>query len=167
MTVAVVRVGAASAPELRRDLEASVRSAGHRRRGAIAARALGMVGDVGSVPLLVEILRDEEAGSLRSAAAGALGEIGSPEPVRALLEVLDSADVRLQVAAGRALGAIGDGSAVPGLAEALDRPREHDASRAFAGALRRIGGPGVVELDHIDSPYAAEALALQHVRQGA
>lgn len=167
VTVAVVRIGAASGPDLRRDLDSSVRTAGHRRRGTIAARALGMIGDVASVALLVEVLEDEAAGSLRATAAGALGEIGSPEAVPALLAALESDDARLQAAAARALGAVGDPSAVPGLAEALDEPRTHEAARAVAGALRRIGGLGVVELEHSDSPYAAEALALQLVRQGA
>jgi HEAT repeat protein len=167
VTVALVRIGLGAAPELRDDLDLSVRTPGHRRRGAIAARALGMLGDVAAVPLLKEVVDEEEAGSLRWAAAGALGEIGVPEVVPALLRALDEDDVRLQVAAGRALGSIGDPAAVPGLARALGEQRTHDAARAVAGALRRIGGDGIAELERSDSPYAYEALALQQVRQGA
>lgn len=167
VTVALVRIGLAAAPELRHDLDVSVHTVGHRRRGAIAARALGMIGDVAAVPLLKEVVDEEEAGSLRWAAAGALGEIGVPEVVPVLLRALDEDDVRLQVAAGRALGSIGDPVAVPGLARALGEHREHDAARAVAGALRRIGGEGILELERSDSRYAYEALALQQVRQGA
>jgi len=168
VTVALIRVGLACAPELRADLDTSLHTPGHRRRGSIAARALGVIGDVGAVPVLKAVLDDEDAGSLRWAAASALGEIGVPEAVPVLLRVLGEDDPSLQVAAGRALGAIGDPVAVPGLARALRDPdRDHDSARAVAGALRRIGGEGLEELERSDSVYAAEALALQLVRQGA
>jgi len=168
VTVALVRVGLPSAPQLRADLDISLHTPGHRRRGSIAARALGMIGDVGAVPVLKAVLDEEDAGSLRWAAASALGEIGVPEAVPVLLRVLGEEDPGLQVAAGRALGAIGDPVAVPGLARALRDPdRNHDSARAVAGALRRIGGDGLLELERSDSVYAAEALALQLARQGS
>ena len=51
------------------------------------------------------------------------------------------------------------------LAESL-RDRHHLTSRAVAGALLRLGEPGLRALEASPSPYAAEALAVHRVRQG-
>jgi HEAT repeat protein len=73
-------------------------------------------------------------------------------------------DKELRVAAARALGAIGQPDVAGPLAAALC-DGDHETSRAVAGALLRLGAPGLEALETSASAYAAEALAVQRVRQ--
>ncbi len=163
---AVGRTGAGAAPMLRRELLRSLSEPVDNRRAALTAVGLGVVGDVSAAPLLTVALEDRDQPGLAVASAEALGSLGAPESVEPLLRAMVDVDPDLRVAAAQALGAIGDVRVAPRLAESL-RDRHHLTSRAVAGALLRLGDPGVRALRASPSPYAAEALAVHRVRLGA
>ena len=162
---AVGRTGPAAAPMLRRELMRSLSEPVDNRRAALTAVGLGVLGDVAAAPLLTVALEDRDQPGLAVASADALGALGAPESVEPLLRAMVDPDPQLRIAAARALGGIGDVRAAPRLAEAL-RDRHHLTSRAVAGALLRLGDPGLRALRASPSPYAAEALAVHRVRQG-
>jgi HEAT repeat protein len=162
---ALARIGEAAAPALRRELRRGLEAATDDRRATLAAMALGLLGDVAAVPLLTEALEDPRPG-LAPAAAEALGAIGSPAAVHRLLLAADRGGPELRTAAARAIGAIGDESAAGPLAATLPGSG-HQASRAIAGALLRMGRAGLDALGSTESPYAAEALAVHSLRQRA
>jgi HEAT repeat protein len=68
----------------------------------------------------------------------ALGKIGDPQAVPALMEALKDRDERCAPGGGGALGKIGDPQAVPALMEAL-KDRDENVRRAAAEALGKIG----------------------------
>jgi HEAT repeat protein len=162
---ALGRIGPVAAPHLRRELRRSLDEPSPDRRAALTATGLGVIGDVASVPLLVAALSDHGQPGLAAAAADALGSLGAPEAVRPLLGSVRRPDPELRVAAARALGAIGQPDVAGSLAAALC-DGDHETSRAVAGALLRLGAPGREALETSASVYAAEALAVQRVRQG-
>ena len=99
----------------------------------------------------------------RQAAAEALGRIGAPSAIPALVAALDVPDELVRRAAAGALGDIGDPSAAEGLGHALvTAPRI--TSRTLASALLQLGDPGMTMLQEHGSPYAAEALAVHALR---
>jgi hypothetical protein len=106
-----------------------------------AALALGQIGSVRAVGVLIDALGDR---NVRCAAAKALGEIGDTRAVEALIGALgdEEADVR-GVAAG-ALGNIGDAQAVEGLIRAL-RYGDRFMRRDVAEILVNIGDARAVE----------------------
>ncbi|MGZ4501619.1 MAG: HEAT repeat domain-containing protein [Nocardioidaceae bacterium] len=163
---ALVRLGPAAAPVLSHALADGLVNGDDEHRLTLAARGLGLLGDVVSTTVLVDALSREAYPHLRVAAAEALGLIGSPEAVQPLVRTLYEEDAALRVAVADALGAVSDPSGVPGLAMVLDL-NTHEASRAVASALLRLGEPGLRVLGASESPYAAEALAVQRVRQTA
>jgi len=162
---AVDRIGEGAAPALRRELLRSVSDPLDNRRAALAAVGLGELGDVSAVPLLTVALEDRDQPGLAVASAQALGVLGAGEAVEPLLRAMREPDPELRVAAATAIGRVGDTRAAARLAESL-RDRHHLTSRAIAGALLRLGEPGLRALEASPSPYAAEALAVHRVRQG-
>jgi len=163
---AVGRLGPAASPMLRCELLRSLSEPVDNRRAALTAVGLGLLGDVSAAPLLTVALEDRDQPGLAVAAAEALGAIGAPEAVGPLLRAMRDQDPELRTAAAKALGSVGDVRAANRLAESL-RDRHHLTSRAVAGALLRLGDPGRQALRASPSPYAAEALAVHAVRQGA
>jgi HEAT repeat protein len=100
--------------------------------------ALGKIGDDRAVPFLVEELAGGEI-SIRTAAAKALGNIGTTAAVNPLLDLLvveSGADVSAAIAAISALGRIGDKRATKALIMALDNER---LLLEAVNALGRIG----------------------------
>ncbi len=170
VTAALDRLGPGAAPALRAAVGSSlddVLTGGlDVRRTTLAARALGLVGDVACVPLLIRALARVDEPSLQVAAAEALGALGAPEAVPPLTVALHSEADGLRSAAARALGAVSDPVAVCGLVDALP-DSGHEASRAVAGALLRLGDPGLHALEDSGSPYAVEALAVHRMELSA
>ena len=146
-----------------------------------AARVLGKLQAKPAVPLLAATLQRGRRPAADCAAA--LGEIGGPEAVKALLSVASNAggrDYRLRIAAIRALGAAGDSSVAAALCkvplpggeteeEASRRRLADEQSEAIAAAseaLARLGPksvPVLVDTLKSESPLrrqmAARALA--------
>ncbi|HLY25458.1 MAG TPA: HEAT repeat domain-containing protein [Aggregatilineales bacterium] len=96
---------------------ALVRSLKHKDqwRRLKSAQALGELGDDRAVEALGELIVEDDDENVRSMAAVALGKIGSPDGVPALIEALRDNRARVRGAAAQALGDIGDGRAVMGL----------------------------------------------------
>jgi HEAT repeat protein len=159
VVAALQRIGADAAPHLRRDLEEVLEHRLPGRRGALVATVLGLHGDIASVRALTRALASGHESSLRAAAAEALGEIGVPVAVPALVDALEHPDAEVRVQAAVALGKVSDATALDGLLSVLDTG-PHVVDRAVAEALVRLGPPGLGALADHPSPYAAEALAL-------
>ena len=103
-----------------------------------------VAGDIRSVGALVRALCDEDC-YVRQEAASALGAMGDPRAVEALIELLeedDDEDVREEVA--WALGKIGDARAVEPLIRALF-DTDKDVREEAAWALGRIRDVRAVE----------------------
>jgi len=79
------------------------------------------------------------------AAPQALGKIGNPQAVPALLQALKDKEWRVRWAAAEALESIGDPQAVPALIQAL-KNEDLWVRQAAAGALGKIGVPVVPAL---------------------
>jgi HEAT repeat protein len=104
-----------------------------------------------AVPALVEIVQDRGApAKARGEAAVALGEIGDPAAVPALVAALDpAAKDRDAIEANRhfadALGALRARAAVPALLDLLRRSPDGFTQVAAVDALGRIGDPAAVD----------------------
>jgi len=82
---------------------------------------------------------------VRSFAANALGEIGSPEPVQRLLEIAENDPVlAVRLWAIEALGMIGDKTVAARLARLLDDPEPRTRALS-AEALGRIGATSSID----------------------
>jgi HEAT repeat protein len=147
---ALVTIGKPAIPALSAALKDSDR--GVRRR---AAEALGEIGHVSAVPILIEALKDGSKhvrlrakasnSGVRQQAAKALGKIGHVSAVPALIEALKDGGEHVRSRAAEALGAIGDDTAVPALIVALKDSDEYVRKRATE-ALVKIGKPAVPAL---------------------
>ena len=127
---------------------------------AIAATALGKIGDERAVEPLIKALTDtetlsERSQSVRCTAAWALGEIGGDRAIEALIKVLVDYRNEVRASAAIALGKIGDKRAVEPLIKML-RPNKmmgHSVGMA-AMALGKIGdvravGPLIKSLTYV------------------
>ena len=106
------------------------------------ARALGNFGPAAAsaLPALRETLRSVGGGGWP--AAEAIGKIGGPDAVPALVEALQSKDDQVRLTAIQGLGNLG-GAAAPAV-EALKKVRKDDPhpwNRKAAAALEKIAGP--------------------------
>jgi HEAT repeat protein len=131
---ALVQIGKPAVPALIETLT----NPNERVRKA-ACTALGQIGDPSAVPALITCL---DYWYISQAAANALIQIGKPA-IPALIETLTNPNERVRKAACTALGQIGDPSAVPALIACLDK---RDISEAAANALIQIDKPAVPAL---------------------
>jgi HEAT repeat protein len=100
---------------------------------------------------------------VRVRAARALGRLGSPVAVDALLDaVADHRSTALRVTAAQALGALGAGRAVPVLAGLVGDPA-HWLAHTAAAALVAAGPRGVAALR--DLTGGADPGAVAHARE--
>ena len=105
------------------------------RRAAI--EALGKIGGVGVVALLVELLNDSD---VRRAAIEALGQTGDSSAVAPVVESLRDPDLR--IVAIEALCRIGD----PAVAFLIEAIKDFNVRRVAVGALGQIGDYAVAPL---------------------
>ncbi len=105
-----------------------------------AAYALGRIRDVRALPVLMQCLRPENDANIRRAAAEALGQIGHPLAVPALITVLADDNWFVRWAGAYALGQIGESSVVNDLMTLL-RDSHEKVRWAAAEALGKIGNP--------------------------
>ncbi len=122
-----------------------VRKASKWTERAGAARALGKLGVVDAVPLLVAVMRDpqEDARSVKQAAARALGELRAPEAIPLLMKELETRDEWASPRLADILVSFGE-TAVPQLLESLV-DEAHANSRAWAAqVLGKIGSQRAV-----------------------
>jgi HEAT repeat protein len=125
---------------------------------ARAVRALGLIGDPGSVPVLLDASR-AAAESVRLRAAAALGGYPAPEVITRLGEMADEEGLVITLAAITSLGQAGK-PAVPTLSALVDRAPEWPlpTQRALVTALGGCAGPEPVHaLGRLSvRPFAAE-----------
>jgi len=105
-------------------------------------RALGETGHRRALPVLMELLEDEDV-TVRGQAAIALGNIGDDSSAPALIEALEDEYDYVRECATVALGNIGDARAIPSLIKALD-DMDIEVRRHAVWALGEIGGASVV-----------------------
>jgi HEAT repeat protein len=114
---------------------------------------------LGSIDEVVVLLHDDPSVEVRARAARALGRLGSPRAVDAILASLDAGPVAMRVQAVWALGEIGDPRSVPALVTLLSAPARQMAAHAAAAlaAMGLVGLPVLREVAAGDSPAAAAA----------
>jgi HEAT repeat protein len=106
-------------------------------------RALGVIGDERAVPLLLDLMLNddpEEYLFVSSLAAKSLGQIGGATAVEGLVAMLKQERTGPRRMAALVLGRIGHEGAVPGLSAALHDP-DPATRRLAAEALALIGTP--------------------------
>ena len=112
---------------------------------AKAAEALGRLGDLRAVELLIVALPDMDVG-VRTKVAEALGRLGDPRAVEPLIVALRGpGDKEVRAKAAEALGRLGDPRAVEPLIVALRGPGDKEVRAKAAEALGRLGDPRAVE----------------------
>jgi HEAT repeat protein len=112
-----------------------------------AALALADVKRAEAAPVLVALAADDAAEErMRLRAIEALGMIGRPSEVRALVALLS--EPRLRVAVCQALARLGDPQAADAIAEQLARERYQPARQAEAEALLALGDPRALTLTY-------------------
>jgi HEAT repeat protein len=129
-TKLISRMGAAAVEPLVTFVRDRSRSPESR---AVAAEALGIIGDAKAAPSLIELLRDENA-SVRSRAAEACGRLGEPA-VEALLQAATSSPPEIRASAVDALGLTSSARAVDRIIEAL----KDSSAIVRAAAVRALG----------------------------
>jgi len=131
-------------PQLVRDLVADRRLATPLR--SLIVGALGLAGDPGAVPILVQIVRDrEEPALVRAAAVGALGSLRDRAAAPVVVALLEDRDHDSEVRAAAALAAgelvaAANADLVRALVRAHDREGNATISRFLLLSLGRIGG---------------------------
>ncbi len=136
----------------------------------VAAELLGVHAAMAAAPALAGVLTNDTEAPVRAAAARALGRIGVPTVVPAMLAALDDPDSTVRAEAATGLGAIGDARAVPALQGTLGHPDAATARGAAQGLLRcgREGIDALHEAVRGGGDPAAQALeALELVHEGA
>lgn len=127
---------------------------------ALALRTLARIQDTEAAPQLLEILEETEDLEVAIATIEALGDLGSPNAVSSLQQLLDSPSWELRTKAATALGQVADRSSTPLLRRAMRDPNWW-VRRSSAAALVNIPD-GIaalyLALDDED-PYAADAAA--------
>jgi hypothetical protein len=133
--MALLDLGTAALPALRTALDADGSAA-----QAVAAELLGLHGDLAVSAVLEALVRDPDRPvSVRRAAAGALGRLGSPSATDVLVRALVSPP--LAATAAEALGRIGDPLALTALVAGM-AVAEPEARAACANALAALGPDG-------------------------
>jgi HEAT repeat protein len=152
--------------EVRRDVEGLIKALTYQKSELVrleAVVALAKIGDADAVDPLCCTLRFGE-GKMRQLAAGALGTIGDPRAVKALISGLgEEGDISMHQECAEALGKIGSHAVSP-LIDVLLRGNLGDRKTA-AEVLTKMGSPGISPLvdvllsgDWREREAAAEAL---------
>lgn len=115
---------------------------------AVAVELLGRFQALAAADEVVQALKDDPSVEVRARAARALGRMGSPCAVDALLASLDGGAVAMRVQAVWALGEIGGSQAVPALGGILMEPSRQLGELA-AQSLLAIGRDGMRTLQQI------------------
>lgn len=111
---------------------------------AAAAEVLGWRREQAAVPVLTRLLGDATPRSVRKAAVAALGRVGDPDVIDAMMPLLDVPGMEAEV--GTALLLLGEWRGVDAQAQALAHPRGKDGSRSRGELVGRYGGPAYLLL---------------------
>ena len=130
--------------EAGRDVPGLIKALRHKEVGAMAAAALGRLGDPQAVEPLIAALQTRDS-AVRNHAARALGQIGDARAVEPLIAALQGGSWDLRGAAVQALGQIGDARALEPLVAAMQARMDERMRQAAAKALGQIGDVRAVE----------------------
>jgi HEAT repeat protein len=128
-----------------------------------AIEEIGQSGIVEAIPLLVKLsATSAEPLKVREAAAAALGDLGDPESLPSLVELLDAPESEIRQAALMALGKLGDRRAVRPL---IHYGLHHPHSKFVAwDAVVKMGDEAVIDLldalGHSDDSLVLESVVL-------
>jgi hypothetical protein len=124
-------------------------------------------GDAGQLDRLIETLRNEQYPyGTRKKAAQALGAIGDPKAVPALIEALFDADPRdgLEIEVAHALAKIKDGRAIQPLSRLTMSSQSSDLRKATVMAIGMVGGTKATDALIDVLAYYAVLEAQQRIR---
>jgi HEAT repeat protein len=111
------------------------------------AKSLGKLKDKRAIPVLLNVLKNEQNPSIRKYAVQALGQIGGAELVEPLIEALKT-NSKIQASISNALGELGEVAVLP-LLELLntdDSNKDYDRVKAYAAhALGKLKDKRAVE----------------------
>ncbi|HSL00545.1 MAG TPA: HEAT repeat domain-containing protein [Rubrobacteraceae bacterium] len=127
----------------------------------LAVRVLGNLRSREARPVLQEVLREGAFPDLRAQAALALGKVGDPEDVPALLEAAEDEAWPVRTQAASALGKIGDVSTVPTLQRLTLDPQwwvRLNASRSLAN-MGPAGEKALTRLLEVEDRYTRDRAA--------
>jgi HEAT repeat protein len=128
---------------------------------AVAVELLGRFQALASAGDLIRVLREDESLEVRARTARALGRLGSPRAVTALLTALEREAMAVRAQTVWALGQIGDAQAVPALRGVLVGASKQ-LSELAAAALAAMGSSGLAALAQVadgDGPPQASEIA--------
>ena len=128
-----------------------------------ACRALGILGDLRAVELLISIIKEKSGESYKLASAcDALEKLGDPRAIEPLIDILTINrprhivggidDVEVRRAAARSLGSFRDSRAVQPLSSLLNDPKE-DAQIVKKSIIEALGNLGEPALDALIQAY--------------
>lgn len=127
---------------------------------ALALRTLAQIQDHQAVGPILAILGEADDIQIEVAAVEALGEMGNPEAIPAMLQRLEADEWEIRAKAATALGGMGDPMPIPQLRNATRDPnwwvRRHSAA---AIAMLPGGIETLYEVLEDHDPYAADAAA--------
>ena len=132
---------------------------------AVTVELLGRFQALVAIDEVIEVLRSDPSVEVRARAARALGRMGSPRAVQALLACVDAGPAAMRIQAVWALGEIGSAQAVPALRVLLVGPSPRMAETA-GEALAAIGESGVRVLHQVAEGDGPPALAAAHALAG-
>lgn len=132
---------------------------------AVAVELLGRFQALAAIDEVIDVLRGDPSVEVRARAARALGRMGSPRAVQALLASVDAGPVAMRIQAVWALGEIGAAQAVPALRVLLVGPSPRMAQTA-GEALAAIGESGVRVLHQVAEGEGPPALAAAQALAG-
>lgn len=132
---------------------------------AVAVELLGRFQALAAIDEVIGVLHADPSVEVRARAARALGRMGSPRGVQALVASLDAGPAAMRIQAAWALGEIGASQAVPALRVLLVGPSPRMAQTA-GEALGAIGEPGVRVLHQVAEGDGPPALAAAHALAG-
>lgn len=113
---------------------------GEKQRGA-CAEILGLLNAIRAIPSLIDQYHSDESTDVKIRCARALGRIGSPKALGALLKGLESENLSIRLVTCRALAQIGHRDAIPYLATMVEQA-EFQLSRIAALSLVKMGHQG-------------------------
>jgi len=130
---------------------------------AVAAEALGELGDRRAVEPLIDVLKDGSS-LVREKAADALGELGDTRAVEPLIKAIDDKDLKVCYQAEKSLGKLKDRRAAAPLIKALkDKERGYYAAQALVELNDPQSAKPILELisnGTIDAYIESELLEL-------
>jgi HEAT repeat protein len=106
-----------------------------------ASKALGAIGSIEAIPVLIQTLQWDKDSLVRGDAAYALGTIGSQEVITTLIQEMKTDIDYIRLRTAEALAVIGSPEAIPVLIQALESDKNSQVRNNAAYALGTLSNP--------------------------